>query len=256
MTTMETAGMPDVSNVMHCDGSHSAVDYTNQAELKAAIYTCKSVKIAVAANQLENVVNGANGWFLFGARKDSSIDHCVELAGYGTAKYLAQLCGVTLPKGINPNEFSVLLVTWGTCGIVGWQSLQNIMVESEAWVRTPTDVVNPTHKYKETAMGDNVGTINIQDLIAILQNIDAVVQEIEKLLQPATDKPEGILPFNGTLLKELIAEIMAAAKNPALLSILASVAAGLPAPYNLIVEGIIAALQAANPTPAPTPVAA
>lgn len=65
LTEMESDGMADAKGVIHCDGTHAAVDWTNKAEVQAAIYTYKTLKIAVAADQLQNVVNGINGWCLF-----------------------------------------------------------------------------------------------------------------------------------------------------------------------------------------------
>ena len=246
LTTMETQGMVDKSGVVHCDGNHSAVDYSNQAEMMAAIYTYKTVKIAVAANQLEAVVNGTNGWFLFGAKRDPDCDHCVGLHGYGTAAFLAQLCGVKLPHGVNPNEFCVLLYTWGCVGIVGWASLMAIMEQGEAWVRSPGDTTNTN---KENTI-ESINIQEIQEIIAVLQTVDQLIQEIEKDLTPTVGAKVGA---NGVLIRELIAAIMAAAKNPAVLAVLAGLAATLPQPYAAIVQAIIASLQAQIPTPAPTP---
>ena len=142
LTTMATTGMPDAFGVVHCDGNHLTVDWTNPDEMKAAIYTYKTVKIAVAANQLEHASTGSNGWVLLKARSDSNIDHCVGLHGYGTLEYLAGLCGVTVPVGQDMNQLCWLLYTWGTVGIVSDQALQAIMHGGEAWVREIGDIVN------------------------------------------------------------------------------------------------------------------
>jgi hypothetical protein len=142
LDTMQNDGMADTAGTVHCDGTPATVDWTNKQEVMAAIYTEKTVKIAVAADQLEAVVGNTNGWFLTKASRDPNTDHCVGLHGYGTAQFLATICGVAVPEGLAPNTFCVLLYTWGTVGIVTWEALQAIMAEGEAWIRTPGDVVN------------------------------------------------------------------------------------------------------------------
>lgn len=91
----------------------------------------------------------------------------------------------------------------------------------------------------------------IQDLVAALNAVDQLIQELEALLQatPAS----GHIGANGVLIQELIALIEKYAGNPAVLAILESLAAELPAPYNAIVLAILAGL---NVVPTPTPVAA
>ena len=142
LTTMQTTGMADAAGVVHCDGPHLTVDWTNPDEMKAAIYTYKTVKIAVAANQLEHASTGSNGWMLLKARNDSSIDHCVGLHGYGSLSYLAKVLGVSVPVGQDGDQLCWLLYTWGTVGIVSDKALQAIMHGGEAWVRKVGDVVN------------------------------------------------------------------------------------------------------------------
>ena len=132
---MATVPMVDQNNKQHFDGKPGAIDYTNQREVQSAIQYFKGIKIGVAAGQLQNTQAGSqNGWVLSGASQDSQIDHCVGLYGYGSASYLAHACGLSsTPSPLSPTEFCVLMYTWGTIGIVDWQSLQNII--GEAWVR-------------------------------------------------------------------------------------------------------------------------
>jgi hypothetical protein len=142
LTAMQTEGMIDASGTVHCDGPHLAVDWTSPQELAAAIYTYKTVKIAVAANQLEKAVGNSNGWTLLKASADPNSDHCVGLHGYGSLSYLCGLLGVSVPAGQDPTQLCFLLYTWATVGIVSNPALQAIMAGGEAWVRSIGDVVD------------------------------------------------------------------------------------------------------------------
>jgi len=124
-----------VNGTNYTDGSYSAVDYTNDAVLSAAILV-GPVKIGVAADQLENVVGTKNGWFGTGFRNDNSEDHCVSLCGFGTTQSLATMLGVQLPSGVNPSGRAYFLFTWDTIGIIEQASM--VAITGEAWVRNPT----------------------------------------------------------------------------------------------------------------------
>ena len=79
------------------DGSAQTVNYTDWPSLCSAIAEGQ-VKIAVSANQLESAGAGNVAvWFLLAATLDSSLDHCVGLAGYGT---LAERRG---PRCVGPS---------------------------------------------------------------------------------------------------------------------------------------------------------
>ena len=135
MDIMREDGLP-IEGKRYGDGTYHAVDWTNDAILCAAIYQ-GPVKIAVAADQLENAVKSTSGWVLTGAHIDASYDHCVSLCGYGTLDELAALLNVQL--GIaDGTARGYLLFTWGTIGIIDQASL--IAICGEAWLRSPTTV--------------------------------------------------------------------------------------------------------------------
>ena len=142
--TMQKVGMVDVDGVLHKCGPAQSVDYEDQAEVKAALYTYRTLDIAVSADYLMNVHTKKNGWFLTKTSPDSGIDHCVGLHGYGSVSWLAQEMGVSVPSGVDGSQFAVELYTWGSVGIVTWPSLQNIMVRSEAWAIDPEDISSTT----------------------------------------------------------------------------------------------------------------
>ena len=133
LNAMEQDGLLDKDGAEHLDGTHGTIDWTNQEEFKSACSLFKCVKIAVSAGQLQAVVGNHSGWVLNGAYSDQNADHCVGIYGYGSVQFLADLCGVPAPAGIDLNAFAVLLYTWGTVGIVTWPSF--LAITSEAWVR-------------------------------------------------------------------------------------------------------------------------
>ena len=47
---------------------------------------------------------------------------------------------VSVPSAVHPADPAVLLRTWGSIGIVMFDSLNAIMIGGEAWLRTPTTV--------------------------------------------------------------------------------------------------------------------
>jgi hypothetical protein len=131
------------SSLNTLDGPYSAVNFADRPTLCNAL-TKGPVKIGVAAGQLQNVVNGSNGWFLTNARPDSNEDHCTGLCGYGPISWLAQQLAVPVPEGIDGTKFGYLFFTWSTIGIIDEPSLYNIT--GEAWLRNPTNIttVGPT----------------------------------------------------------------------------------------------------------------
>jgi len=124
------------------DGSYLSVDWTNEALLRAAIFQCQaSVKIGVAADALKGTPAGSrDGWVLASARKDRNLDHCVGLVGYGTAKFILESLGASIPSGVDPNMRGYALFTWGTVGFISQQALDAIC--GEAFVRNPTSLKN------------------------------------------------------------------------------------------------------------------
>jgi hypothetical protein len=83
MDSMASSG-PNWNGTTYTDGPYVSVDYTNRTTLCSAIFQ-GPVKLGVAAGPLQNVVNGANGWFLVNAGKDTNYDHCIGVWGYGTS---------------------------------------------------------------------------------------------------------------------------------------------------------------------------
>ena len=138
MAQSRQAGLT-LGSTMYCDGGYSAVDWTNRAQLTAAIYACQgSIKISVDAGALENVVGSTNGWYL-GSYSGTSQDHCVGLVGFGTVSYLAAAMGVSVPAGVDGNSFAYALDTWNTVGIVAAPVIESPWL-GEAWYRNPTSV--------------------------------------------------------------------------------------------------------------------
>lgn len=140
MDTMAQSGMPDASGKVYTDGPYEAVNYSDDATLRSAIFQ-GPVKIGVAASQLQGVVGGTNGWTATGFRPDNNEDHCVALCGFGTYQALATMMGVQVPAGANPTGPAYLLYTWDTIGIIDQASMINIT--GEAWLRTPTTPQTP-----------------------------------------------------------------------------------------------------------------
>lgn len=139
MDDLKTDGMADKKGVVHKLKAYYSVDYTDQSEVKAALWKYRTLNIAIAADQVE-VASGKNGWIQLNGRVDRGIDHCVGLHGYGSLQYLCDALKVKVPSGADGAQFCLLLYTWGTVGIVNWPSLQGMMTNSEAWARDPGDV--------------------------------------------------------------------------------------------------------------------
>lgn len=150
------ATLPDVMDVMiktgiiqgsstYTDGPYSAVNFSDSYSLMAAL-SLGPVKLGVASDQLDNIVERSSGWYGTGFLSDSSEDHCVSCCGIGSLAFLAQQIqkvygvSVSFPAGTNLSAQGVAIFTWGTVGILDMPSLNAIT--SEAYIRTPTNLVN------------------------------------------------------------------------------------------------------------------
>lgn len=136
MDAMIQSGLVGPDNKTYNDApNYKSVDWTNATVLQSAIFQ-NPVKIAVAANQLENAVNSTNGqtgWFLTGGYRDQNTDHCVNLNGYGTAADFAKAFNVSIPSNVSPNTPGYALFTWQTIGFIDVQTM--VGFTDEAWVR-------------------------------------------------------------------------------------------------------------------------
>lgn len=139
MDAMAKYGIVAADGKIYRDGPYHSVDWTTDAVLSAAIYQ-GPVKIGVAADQLEGAMNSAltSGWVASGFHRDTSIDHCVNLCGFGTMAQLCSALKTPLPSGVSPSARGYLLFTWGTIGVIDQPSM--IAITGEAWLRTPTTV--------------------------------------------------------------------------------------------------------------------
>lgn len=134
MDVMASKGIA-INGVVYTDGPYSSVNWASDATLRSAIFT-GPVKLGVAADQLENVVNDTNGWILHDAKRDPNEDHCIGLSSFGTLSQLCTAMKVAVPAGANATEPSYGAFTWDTYGIITQSSL--IAITSEAYVRNPT----------------------------------------------------------------------------------------------------------------------
>ncbi len=144
---MQTHGFP-VEGRAYLDGPFYSVEWTNEAALNGAIASAGPVKIGVASAPLTSgsqgrVTPGRSGWALWGIPESQPEDHWASLFGYGPLAVLVdqfERHGVLVeaPPGM-PTRRCYAMFTWGSVGIIDWQSLMNIA--SEAWVRNPTTIV-------------------------------------------------------------------------------------------------------------------
>lgn len=139
---MQGSGFSQDSN-MYKDGSETVVDYSNEASLQAAL-AVGPVKIGIDADALPSGAGNANGWVGVGGKPGqfSNEDHCVALAGYGTAQYLFSQLQVPLPSSLQPTTPGYLLFTWSTIGFVDHAWIMSTV--GEAWVRSPTTIIAGT----------------------------------------------------------------------------------------------------------------
>ncbi len=117
------------------NGGYSGVDYSNEGTLQSAL-TVGPVKIAIDADALPSGAGNQQGWYSTSGQRYGNTDHCVSLAGYGSAAWLYGQLGVPLPASLNSTTPGYLLFTWGTLGFVTHPWLMGTCVE--AWVRNPT----------------------------------------------------------------------------------------------------------------------
>jgi len=137
-----------VADKAYLDGQFQCVDWTNASTLNSAIAKAGPVKLGVASHSLLRAVHGTvtpgtNGWAIHGLSSGYPENHCVSLCGYGTLDVLVDLFGqlgtvVNLPQEM-PTELCYAMFTWGSIGIIDARSL--ISITGEAWVRTPTTIV-------------------------------------------------------------------------------------------------------------------
>lgn len=121
------------------DGPKLAVDYTNEAVLRAAIAQ-GPVKLAIGSGALPGGAGSQDGYYALSARNYSS-DHSTTLCGYGTVEYCYSQLGLPVPSGIPAGTRGYLHYTWSTIGFVT-QAWVNGATD-EAWVRNPTTVGIP-----------------------------------------------------------------------------------------------------------------
>jgi hypothetical protein len=123
--------------VTYGDGPYASVDYSTESVLQNAI-SLGPVKIGIDANALPSGAGNQQGWVATGGSPGQfqNEDHCVSLCGYGTAQYLFQQLGVSLPSGLQPTQTGYLLYTWSTIGFVDHAWIMSTC--AEAWLRNPT----------------------------------------------------------------------------------------------------------------------
>lgn len=134
LETMTSSGFQQ-SHHVYDDGPARSVNWTDSALLKNAI-SLGPVKIGVAADQLNTVYTGKNGWVATGFHPDTAEDHCVSLCGYGTLEWLAKQLKTHIPAGIDATQPGYGMFTWDTVGIIDVPSL--MAITHEAWLRMPT----------------------------------------------------------------------------------------------------------------------
>jgi hypothetical protein len=142
---MQTRGF-QMDRKVYLDGPFRLIDWTNAADLKAAIANVGPVKIGVASGGLSShggVTAGTSGWALYGLPQSQPGDECASLFGYGSLAALVALfrergVDVNLPSGM-PAGLSYAMFARGSIGVIDGQSLMNIT--GEAWVRNPTTIV-------------------------------------------------------------------------------------------------------------------
>lgn len=142
--TMQTSGFPHHGR-LEDDGAVHAVDWTNAADLRDAIWT-GPVKLGVAGDQLDTLwwaaggssAGGVSGWFATGFYPDPAEDHCVSLCGYGSIDWLARKLNVAVPAGVDGSQPGYGLFTWDSIGIIDVPSM--LAITQEAWLRVPTTI--------------------------------------------------------------------------------------------------------------------
>lgn len=141
MDQMAQAGFSQDGNV-YGDGKYTSVDYSNEPVLQNAL-SVGVVKIGIDSHALPSGAGNGNGWSAFGGRPQqfTSEDHCVALAGFGSAQYLFAALGVAVPDNA-PSGTLYLLFTWNSIGVVDHAWIMSTV--GEAWLRNPGTIVNGT----------------------------------------------------------------------------------------------------------------
>jgi hypothetical protein len=135
---MRAAGFSQDGQI-YDDGMNYSVDWTQSGILTSAI-SQGPIKIGIAADQIQGVWSGRNGWFATGFHADANEDHCVSLCGYGTIAWLAQKLNVQVPAGVDGTKPGYAMFTWNTIGIIDVPSM--LAITHEAWLRIPTTIIN------------------------------------------------------------------------------------------------------------------
>lgn len=141
---MQQQGL-EQNGTTYTDGPGTAVDYSNEANLQNAI-SLGPVKLGIDADALPSGAGNQDGWTAFGGSPGqfSSEDHCVGCYAYGPTAWLAQqiqsVYGVTVALTGNAPTNGYIVYTWSTVGIVDHAWIMSTV--GEAWLRTPTTLVN------------------------------------------------------------------------------------------------------------------
>lgn len=177
------------------DGPYQRVNYRDQAMLRAALIQ-GPVKIAMAANALPRGAGNQQGWHKFGGGRYGDSDHCVSVAGYGTAGECYAALKVPPPADVDAAKPDCyLLFTWGTIGVVDHKWLTGCT--TEAWVRNPTTVgvpplppPDPTPDPTPTPTPDTGRSYaGVVAVVGVLVLLGAVVLVVIFVRRPAT--PSG-----------------------------------------------------------------
>jgi len=141
MSAMAAKGFPYNTFTLG-DGPYQSVDYSTESVLQAAI-ELGPVKIGIDSQALPSTAGNQAGWYATGGSPGqyNSEDHCVSLAGYGTAQWLYQQLNVPLPDALQSTQAGYLLFTWGTLGFVDHAWIMSTC--GEAWIRNPTTTGGP-----------------------------------------------------------------------------------------------------------------
>ena len=145
LTRLQSVPMIDASGQPHTIAGHAAVDWQDVDAVHQALWGYHALDLGVDSSALENVVGNSNGWVLTGVPPIANYDHSVPTFDYGTAGELADMLKVNLNGELGQDDPAVSLETWGTIGIVEWQSWVNLV--GEAWAieyqSQPTPIVPP-----------------------------------------------------------------------------------------------------------------
>ncbi len=145
LTRLQSVPMLDAQGQPHTIAGHSAVDWHNPDAVHQALYGYHALDLGVDSSALEGAMGDTNGWIVTGVQPLSNYDHSVPTFDYGTAGELADMMKVNLNGQLGQDDPAVSLETWGTIGIVEWQSWVNLT--GEAWVieyeASPTPIPAP-----------------------------------------------------------------------------------------------------------------